>query len=192
MENQQPRQSDQPDKSLIVPQGARAPQVPLQYVTTQRRVYVAPSLTKISPPDQLPQTPMPGQPTRQRRTYVAPSITIIALPQGVEQTPRPQFFSGKVPTYAPTSAPSGEQPPMDALLPETPMPSANAFTSGVYDISLPAQPKGFPSRPPVSIAGSRSTQKSQSEYGIGETLMGCGMLIAIAIIALVLLYYISV
>lgn len=192
MENQQPRQPDQPDQpnqSHVVPPGVRVPQVPPQYVTTQRRVYVVPSVTKLLLPDQLPQTPMPGQPTtQQRRTYVAPSITFIALPQRVEQTPRPQFFSGKVPTSAPSA---GQQPPMDTLLPQTPMPSANVFTSGVYDISLPAQPKSFPGRPPISIAGSRSTQKSQSEYGIGETLMGCAVLIAIAIIALVVLYYIS-
>src|ERR1035438_9789331 len=84
MQNQQPRQPDQPDKSHIVPPGAPVPQVPPQNVTTQRRVYVAPPLTKILLPDQLPQTPMPGQPTRQRLTYMAPSITLIALPQRVE------------------------------------------------------------------------------------------------------------
>lgn len=158
MENRQPRQPDRPDESHIVPPVARVPQVPPRYVTTQRCVYVVPSATKILLPDQLPQTPMPGQPTRQQRTCVASA---------------------------------GHQPQMDALLPQTPMPSANVFTSEIYDISLPAQPKNFPSRPPVTIAGSRSTQEGQSEYGIGETLLGCGMLIAIGIIALVLLYYIS-
>lgn len=191
MENQQPRQPDQPDQpnqSHVVPPGVRIPQVPPQYITTQRRVYIVPSATKILLPDQLPQTPMPGQPTRQQRTYVAPSVTFIALPQRVEQTPRPQFLSGKVPTYAPSAE---QQLPMETLLPQTPMPSAHVFTEGVYDISLPAQPKSFPGRPPVSIAGSRSTQKSQSEYGIGETLMGCAILLAIGIIVLVALYYIS-
>ncbi len=195
MKNQQPRQPDQPDQpaqSHVVPPGVRIPQVPPQFITTQRRVYVVPSTTKILLPDQLPQTPMPGQPTQQQRTYVAPSITFISLPQQVEQTPRPQFLSGKVPTYAPTYAPSaGQQMPMETLLPQTPMPSAHVFTAGVYEVSLPAQPNSFPSRPPVSIAGSRSTQRGQSEYGIAETLMGCAVLMAIGIIALVVLYYIS-
>ena len=189
MKNQQP---GQPNQSHVVPPGVR--NLP-QYITTQRKVYIVPSVTKMSLPDQLPQTPMPEQPTGQRCTYTAPSVTFISLPQRAQQTPqtpRPQFFSGKVPTYAPSTRQQPPIAPMDSMLPQTPMPPANVFTSGVYDISLPAQPKSFPSRPPVSIAGSRSTQKSPSEYGVGETLMGCAVLMAIAIIALVVLYYISI
>ncbi len=103
--------------------------------------------------------------TQQRRTYMAPSVTFISLPQRTPQTPRPQFFSGKVPAYAPSARQRGQQSPMDAMLPQTPMPTAGAFTEAV--------------------------QESRVEYGVGEMLMGCGVLMVIGILVLVVLYYIS-
>lgn len=191
MENQQPNQPtrpNQPDQSNVVPPAMRVPQVPPQFVTTQRKVFIVPSVTAMSLPDELPRTPMPGQPKQQPRTYVAPSVTFISLPQRIEQTPRPQFFSGKVPTYVPSIRP---QPPMDSTLPQTPMPSAHTFTSGVYNITMPVPQRRFPDRPPLSIPGSRSTSESRTEPGVSETLMGCAVLIVLAIFMLAVLYYIS-
>src|SRR5579863_5744746 len=158
MEYQQPdrsNQPDQPDQLNVIPPVMRIPQVPSQFVTPQHRVFIVPSVTAMSLPDELPQTPMPGQPAQlgqqgQQRTFVAPSVTFLSLPQHIEQTPRPQFFSGKVPIYA---SPGSQQPRMDFMLPQTPMPSANGYSSGVYNISLPVPPGKFPDRPPLSIPG---------------------------------------
>lgn len=206
MENQQFNQPDQPDRSSqpdqsnqpnIVPPVMRVPQVSPQFFAPQRRVFIVPSVTAMTLPDELPQTPMPGQPAvpiqsgqspQQQRTFVAPSVTFLSLPQHIEQTPRPQFFSGKVPSYMP---PGRHQPPMDTTLPQTPMPSAQAFTSGIYNISMPVPSRSFPTRPPMSIPGSRSTSKGRSEPGISEMLMGCAVLIVLAIFILAALYYIS-
>ena len=199
MENQQPNQPDQPnqpnrpdqpDQSNVVPPSPamQVPQVPPQFVTTQRRMFIVPSVTAMSLPEELPRTPMPGQPIQQSRTYVAPSVTFISLPQQIEQTPRPQFFSGNVPTCVPSIK---QQPPMDSMLPQTPMPSAHTFTSGVYNITMPVPPKSFPGRPPISIPGSRSTSESRTEPGVSETLVGCAVLMVLAIFILAVLYYIA-
>lgn len=183
-------QSDQPNQPNVVPPVMRVPQVPPQFFAPQHRVFIVPSMTAMSLPDELPRTPMPGQPgqSTQQSTFVAPSVTFLSLPQHVEQTPRPQFFSGKVPTYIP---PERQQPPMDTTLPQTPMPSAQTFTSGIYNISIPVPSRSFPTRPPMSIPGSRSTSKGRTEPGISETLMGCAVLIVLAIFILAALYYIS-
>ena len=194
MENHQPDQPDravQPDQPNIVPPVMRVPQVPPHFITTQRRMLIVPSVTAMSLPDDLPGTPMPGQPAQsgqQQRTFVAPSVTFLSLPQHIEQTPRPQFFSGKVPAYMP---PGKQQPPMDFMLPQTPMPTANGYSSGVYNIALPVQPGRFPDRPPMSIPGSRANTESRTEPGVGEMLMGCAVLLVLAILVLVALYYIS-
>ncbi len=196
MENQQfnqpdqPDRSNQPDQSNVVPPVMRVPQAPSQFFAPQHRVFFVPSVTAISLPDELPRTPMPGQPAQptQQSTFVAPSVTFLSLPQHIEQTPRPQFFSGKVPIYVPSAR---QQLPMDTMLPQTPMPSAQAFTSDVYNISMPVPAKSFPTRPPVSIPGSYSTYGGRSEPGISETLMGCAVLIVLAIFILATLYYIS-
>ncbi|MHB8598674.1 MAG: hypothetical protein ACYDER_17895 [Ktedonobacteraceae bacterium] len=183
----QPVRSNQPDQSNVVPPVMRVPQGPSQFFAPQHRVFFVPSVTAISLPDELPRTPMPGQPAQQS-TFVAPSVTFLSLPQHIEQTPRPQFFSGKVPTYVPSAR---QQLPMDTTLPQTPMPSAQAFTSDIYNISMPVPSKSFPTRPPVSIPGSYSTYEGRTEPGISETLMGCAILIVLAIFILAALYYIS-
>lgn len=199
MENQQFKQPDQPDQpdrsnqsdqSNVVPPVMRIPQVPSQFITPQHRVFFVPSVTAISLPDELPRTPMPGQPAQptQQSTFVAPSVTFLSLPRGVEQTPRPQFFSGKVPIYVPSAR---QQLPMDTMLPQTPMPTANGYSSGIYNISMPVPSKSFPTRPPVSIPGSYSTYEGRTEPGISETLMGCAVLIVLAIFILAALYYIA-
>ncbi len=199
MENQQfnqpnqPDRSSQPDQSNVVPPVMRVPQIPPQFVAPQHRIFIVPSVTALSLPDELPRTPMPGQPVQpvqptQQSTFVAPSVTFLSLPQHIEQTPRPQFFSGKVPIYVPSAR---QQPPMDTMLPQTPMPSANGYSSGIYHIALPAPSKSFPTRPPMSIPGSRSNSESRTGPGISETLMGCAVLIVLAIFILATLYYIS-
>ncbi|HVB23959.1 MAG TPA: hypothetical protein VNG51_18630 [Ktedonobacteraceae bacterium] len=193
MENQQPNQSGQSkqaEQPNAVTPAMRIPQVAPQFITTQRKVFIVPSVTAMSLPDKLPQTPMPGQPTQpgqQQRTFVTPSVTFLSLPQHIKQTPRPQFFSGKVPTYTPTES----QQAMDFTLPQTPMPSANGISAGIYNISIPVQPGRFPDRPPLSIPGSRNNTEEDTEPGVGETLIGCGVLIVLAIVVLVALYYIS-
>jgi len=184
----QPDRSNQPDQLNVVSPAMRVPQVPPQFVTTQRQVFIVPSVTAMSLPEELPRTPMPGQPTQQQRTYVVPSVTFISLPQQIEQTPRPQFFSGKVPTYIPSIR---QQPPMESTLPQTPMPSAHTFTSGVYNITMPVPQKRFPDRPPIPIPGSRSISESRTEPGVSETLIGCAVLMVLAIFILAVLYYIA-
>lgn len=192
----QPDRSNQPDQSNVVPPIMRVPQSPSQFFAPQHRVFFVPSVTAISLPDELPRTPMPGQPVQPAQpvqptpqtTFVAPSVTFLSLPQHIEHTPRPQFFSGKVPIYVPTAR---QQLPMDTTLPQTPMPSANGYSSGIYNISLPVPSKSFPTRPPMSIPGSYSTYEGRTEPGISETLMGCAVLIVLAIFILAALYYIS-
>ncbi|MEO8971135.1 MAG: hypothetical protein ABI406_05975 [Ktedonobacteraceae bacterium] len=194
MENQQPDQSnrsEQSDQSNVIPPVMRIPQVPPQFVTLQRRVFIVPSVTAMSLPDELPRTPMPGQPAQpgqQQRTFVTPSVTFLSLPQHIEQTPRPQFLSGKVPVYAP---PGSQQPPMDFMLPQTPMPPASGYSSGIYNISMPVPARSFPGRPLISIPGSRSSSDGRTGPGVGETLMGCAVLMLLAILVLAALYYIS-
>ncbi len=203
MENQQSDQLQQPGQSKqanVIPPMMRVPQVQPQCVAPQRKVFIVPSVTAMSLPEELPQTPMPRQAEQQRqqghagqqqRTFLTPSVTFLSLPAvggQIEQTPRPQFLSGKVPTFVPPGRP---RQPMDMQLPQTPMPTATGFPSEVYTISLPVPQRSFPGRPPMSIPGSRTHMMECKEPGVGEMLMGCAMLMVLAIVVLAVLYYVA-
>lgn len=113
-------------------------------------------------PQASSQFPHYQQVTTQRRVYVAPKLTVVRMQQ-VPRTP---------------------MPPMQQV-PPTPV-----YRSGVHDFSLYAPPKSFPGKPPCSIPGSRSAHENRTP-GVSETLMGCGVLLAIGITILVVLYFIS-
>lgn len=201
MENQQPEQPEQREQAHVVPPMMRVSPVRPQFMAPQRKVFIVPSVTAMSLPEELPQTPMPGRAGQQeqgqqgqagqQRTFLAPSVTFFSLPtemEPVEQTPRPQFLSGKVPAFVPPGRP---RQPMDFTLPQTPMPTATGFPSGVYTISLPVPQRSFPGRPPMSIPGSRSHTMERKEPGVGEMLMGCAVLMVLALVVLGVLYYIA-
>jgi hypothetical protein len=49
----------------------------------------------------------------------------------------------------------------------------------------------IPATPPYSIPGYLASEVERQEPGVGETLLGCGMLFLLGIIALVILYYLA-
>jgi len=59
------------------------------------------------------------------------------------------------------------------------------------DILIRTSQMDIPATPPYSIPGYLASEVEREEPGVGETLLGCGMLFLLGIIALVILYYLA-
>jgi hypothetical protein len=121
-----------------------------------------------APMIRLPQLP-PHQVATRRQTYAKPVLTRYTV-KAIPVTPRP----GSV-----------HFPPFETRLPDTPPVALRSF---------PAARTISPSNSsnavnPAILYIPRETRRK--EPGMGESLMGCALLLAIAIVLLVLLYYLS-
>jgi hypothetical protein len=125
-----------------------------------------------APMIRLPQLP-PHQVATKRQTYAKPVLTRYTV-KTIPVTPRPGSF---------------QYPPFETRLPDTPPVALRSF---------PAARTTSPTLPPrnSSCAANRAIlyiprETRRKEPGMGESLMGCALLLAIAIVLLVLLYYFS-
>jgi len=59
------------------------------------------------------------------------------------------------------------------------------------DFLIRAPQMDIPATPPYSIPGYLASEVERQEPGVGETLLGCGMLLLLGIIALAILYYLA-
>lgn len=185
-------------QSIIVPPMAYVPQIPSQQVADNQDVYVP--YQPLTPPV-LPYTPLPLRlsPGRQQSSYLA-------------STRNRQFLLRRAQTFhSAVIASNDDIYPFPILkLPATPKPPLNippmpgslnynhqlcppTPISGMQShIVRQATMTRFPKTPPCSIPGYFPRASREREPGIGETLLGCGILMLIGIALLVILYYLTV
>lgn len=116
----------------------------------------------------LPQLP-PQQVATKRQKYAKPVLTRYTV-QSIPVTPRPGFLP---------------YPPFETRLPDTPP---------IASLSIPSSQIHSPMNTTHSVSPGmlyipRTTRRR--ELGIGESLVGCALLLLIATVVLVLLYYLS-
>ena len=156
---------------IIVRPIVRVPQVPPQQVAGNRRVYIAPALNRLPVP-LYTYLPLPQAYTQNRFVYIPPrlkppsNLQQSSVWQRVPETPGLLSF-GHRPAQFSSSGRTQPEMPMRASHP------------------------GVPVTPSCSIPGYFATRLEREEPGVAETLMGCGILLLLGLIALVLLYYLS-
>jgi hypothetical protein len=193
---------------IIVPPMARIPQIPPQQVAGNRRVYIAPTFNPLSTSQYSPaprqQTPKPNV-----FLHMAPTLTRIPIPQQ-QQSPARSWQRYHVhpeendvvialpPLIRLSSHPPkvpGEWKGLDTPRPLSPVQRATQLSPiggmqrDVFTGS--SQSRGIPDTPPYSIPGYFPVRADRQEPGVGETLMGCAVLLIVSIVVLIFLYYIS-
>ena len=175
----------------IVPPMARIPQVPPQKVAENRRVYIPPTFRRVTTP---PNRRFPGPYIVHRHVYIAPSLTRLPayqyspLWQQMTQTSDEHIAPViKLPAKL-------RKPLMQQGVPETPG-LLSAELSPIREIQpdflIRTSQMDIPATPPYSISGYLASEVERQEPGVGETLLGCGMLFLLGIIALAILYYLA-
>ena len=183
-----PMENPQPN---IVPPMARIPQVPPQQVAGNRRVYIPPTFRRVTTP---PNRFVPRPYIVHRHVYIAPSLTRLPayqyspLWQQMTQTSDEHIAPViKLPAKL-------RKPLMQQGVPETPG-LLSAELSPIREIQpdflIRTSQMDIPATPPYSIPGYLASEVECQGPGVGETLLGCGMLFLLGIIALVILYYLA-
>jgi hypothetical protein len=195
-------------KFIIVPPMARIPQVPPQQVAGNRRVRLDPSFNRSSTSRASP-VAGPHIPRLNRFLYLAPKSTRISTLQQQHSPARPlqkPVLSPeehdvvialppliKLPSNPPKMLweQQGLDTPRSLSLVKRPAQLSTSkdmprdFSPGT------ARSRGIPDTPPYSIPGYFPARSNGQEPGVGETLLGCAVLLVVSIIVLILLYYLS-
>jgi hypothetical protein len=180
---------------IIVPPMAHAPQITSRQVADNRNVYM-PHQQQTLPI--LPNTPLPLSlsPGQQRSSYLA-------------STRNHQFLLRRAQTFHPAAFASADDTHTFPILklPATPksplyIPQMPGSLNYNHQLCRPAPISdmqshivrqasitGVPKTPPCSIPGYFPRTSKDREPGIGETLLGCGILMLIGIALLAILYY---
>jgi hypothetical protein len=180
---------------IIVPPTAHIPQIPSRQVAGNQYVYMPHQL--LTPPI-LPYTPLPLSlsPARQGSSYLASTRNRQFLQRRVQTFHSAAIASDdNMHTFPSLRLPATPKPPLyipqipgslnynHQLCPPTPI-------SGMQShIVRQASMKGIPKTPPCSIPGYFPRGSRERGPGIGETLLGCGILILIGIALLAIFYY---
>ena len=175
----------------IGPPMAGIPQVPPEQVAGNRRVYIPPTFRRVTTPAYRC---VPWPYIANRYVYIAPSLTRLPayqyppLSQPTTQMPD-EYISPVIKLPA-----NLHKPPMPQGVPETPGLLSLEFSpirEIQPDILIRTSEMGIPATPPCSIPGYLAREVKRQEPGVGEALLGCGMLFLIGIIALLILYYLA-
>ena len=183
---------------IIVPPMAHAPQITSRQVADNQNVYVPHQQMQTLP--MLPYTPVPLSlsPGQQRSSYLASTRNHQFLLRRA-QTFHPAAFASAddTHTFPPLKLPAIPKsllyiPRMPGSLNYNhqlcrPTPISSMQSHKVRQASM----TGVPKTPPCSIPGYFPRTSKDREPGIGETLLGCGILMLIGIALLAILYYLT-
>jgi len=179
-----------------MPPMAGIPQVPPQQVAGKRYIYIPPTFRAVSTP---PHSHILQQNTQKRFVETPPALT---------RPPGYRYESGQRQV---TQRPDGhiapairlpaklQTPPAGQQAPQTPglLSFANAtgqwspITETQQGLPIKSSQMRGPVTAPCSIPGYYTTRYKRQEPRMGETLLGCGMLLLLGIIILIILYYLS-
>lgn len=186
---------EKPQPAIVIPK-VRVPQVPPQQVAGIRRLYIPPTFKQVSTSLYRPAS---RPETQSRCEYVAPALKgppVHRYPAIERQiSPAPH----RLITPAIRLPANLQKPPEWQEVPQTP--GLLSFSNEIRQWSpitemQPSIPKSpsqmqIPVTPAYSIPGYFATRFKREEPGLGETLLGCGMLLLMAVIVLGLLYYLA-
>jgi len=147
---------------ILPPAKLRLPQIPPQQAEEARRRHLPAKIQQPVSWQNAPQPPIPQTPE-----YSFPDEQHTTW-QGISRTPMPQFFST-----------IGPQPPQTPPI---------TLQQKIYTRAPHPRYQSIPGRPILRYIPHKAKQK---EPGLGESLLGCGVLLAILIVVLALLYYLS-
>lgn len=181
---------DKPQPSIVPPM-ARIPQIPPQQVAGNRRVYIPPTFRRATAPAYRA---VPRLYTQNRHVYIAPPLTRLPahqyspVAQQVMQMPDGQIAPAiRLPINL-------HKPLMQQRVPETPgllSLQLSPIREIQPDMPVRTSQMGIPTTPPCSLPGYFTAEVKRQEPGPGETLLGCGILLLIGVVALVILYYLA-
>jgi hypothetical protein len=179
-----------------LPPTAGIPQIPPQRLAGKRYIYLPPTFRPLSTP---PHGPILQQNTQNRFVETAPSIT---QPPGYQHSPIPRQVTQRLDGHIapairlpakPQKPPAGQQAPQKPGL----LSFANAtvqrspITATQHELPITPPQMRIPVTPPCSIPGYYTTRYKSQEPRMGETLLGCAMLLLVGIIVLIILYYLA-
>ena len=147
---------------ILPPAKLRLPQIPPQQAEEARRRYLPAAIPQPVSWQNAQQPPIARTPE-----YSFPDEQHTTW-QGTPRTPMPQFFST-----------IGAQPPQTPPI---------TLQQKIYTRAPHPRYQSISGRPILRYIPSKAKQK---EPGLGESLLGCGVLLVIGILILALLYYLS-